>query len=493
MDTTANGLELLHDLVLRTLREGPEPPAESLDWNEEYAYTLGVQAYVWGFPWLYLAQLRWLWTTPAGHALAQAQGLSVPYAPINRFFNSPVLASPDTQTGGSPNVDTLYSTAWGDLSGGPLVLSVPAVPDRYYTIQMACMDSDNFAYVGTRSTGTAAGNYLIAGPGWNGDVPPDVLDILPRSRTPSVFLLGRTGVNNKSQADLEAAQAVQAGYQLRPLSTYPATPPEHPTHAQVPLGIDNSKPLGKWLTMNQAMTENPPGVPPGISQSQLLALFATIGIGPDQDLERQSAATRRGLWRAARKGYELVNEMTQGRGKTVNGWQYPPRDIGDAGQSQDYITRAALQALGGIVANDPVEAVYINTAVDSDGQGLTGAGGARYVITFPKNGFPPYDANMHGFWSLTLYDDTYNLVPSSKNYSINSYDPEYQARDSEGGMTIVIQREEPTALQPGQYWLQSPPSDFFMLLRVYIPGPEVSNTQTWEPPPVEKSGSSSPA
>jgi hypothetical protein len=487
MDATATGLELLHDLAIRALREGPVPPAESLDWNEEYAYTLGVQAYIWGFPWLYLAQLRWLWTTPAGHALAQAQGLSLPYAPINRFFNSPVLASPATQTGGSPNVDTLYSTAWVELSGGPMVLSVPAVPDRYYSMEIACMDADNLAYVGTRSTGTAPGNYLIAGPGWNGDVPPDVLDILPRSRTPSLFVLGRTGINNKSQADLDAAHAVQAGYQLRPLSTYPATPPAHPTHAQVPLGIDNSNPLGKWLTMNRAMSENPPGMPPGISQSQLLALFATIGIGPNQDLERQSPVTRRGLWRAAKKGYELLNAMTEGRGKTVNGWQYPPRDIGEAGQAQDYITRAALQALAGIVANDPVEAVYINTWVDSNGQGLTGAGGSRYVLRFSQNGFPPYDAKMHGFWSLTLYDNTYNLVPDSTHYSVNSYDSEYQARDSDGGMTIIIQREEPTGLQPGQYWLQSPPFDFFMFLRVYIPGPEVSNTQTWVPPAVEKS------
>lgn len=64
----------------------------------------------------------------------------------------------------------------------------------------------------------------------------------------------------------------------------------------------------------------------------------------------------------------------------------------------------------------------------------------------------------------------------------------YQARDSAGGMTIFIQNEEPAGLQNGQYWLQSPSSAFFMILRVYIPGPQVSNTQTWEPPAVEKNG-----
>lgn len=478
-------MEFLHRLVLDALRE-TEPPAPSDDWNEEYAYTLGVQAYVWGFPWLYLAQLRWLWASPLGQAAAAAAGMILPDAPINQFFYAPNLANPTAQTGGSPNVDTLYATAWIDLCGGPLVLSVPAVVGRYYTIEMACMDADNFAYVGTRSTGTAAGNYLIAGPRWNGSVPAGVLDILPRSRTPFAFLLGRTGVNNKSEAEIAAAGAVQAGYQLRPLSTYPNTPPEHPTPTQVPLGLDNSKPLGKWLTMNHAMTENPPGVPPGISQSQLLALFATIGIGPGQDLERQSAATHRGLLRAAKRGFALLEEMTQGRGSEVNGWRYPPRDIGRAGQSQDYITRAALQALGGIIANDPVEAVYLNTTVDSSGDVLTGSGGAAYTIEFRSGQFPPYDANMHGFWSITLYDNTYNLVPDSTHYSINSYDPEFQQRNSDGGMTIFIQNDEPPSLETGQYWLQSPATEFFMILRVYIPGPEVSTTQTWVPPAVTK-------
>lgn len=456
----------------------PEP---SLDWHEQYAYTLGVQAYVWGFPWIYLAQIRWLWTSEAGKELAQKEGLNVPWAPANTFFHAPNLASPATQTGGSPNVDTLYSTAWINLGEGPMVLSVPAVTERYYTMEMACMDADNFAYVGTRSTGTAAGNYLIAGPGWSGEVPDDVLDILPRSRTPWILILGRTGVNNKQ--DINAAKLVQQQYRLRPLAGWPDAPPPV-AHAQVPIGgLDNTSPAGKFETMNRTMTENPPGVPPGISQSQLITLFATIGIGPGQDLQQQSEATRAGLERAAADGFTLLNQMTKGRGKNVNGWQYPPRDIGTAGQSQDYITRAALQALGGIIANDPIEAVYINTNVDNQGNELTG--GSVYKLAFEAGRFPPFNADMHGFWSITLYDATYNLVPDSQHYSINSYDPDFQERTAAGGMTIYIAPTEPSNLEQGEYWLQSPANaTFFMIMRVYIPGPTVSNTQTYVPPAV---------
>lgn len=476
------GPHQLQRLVHELLSQAPEAPAKSLDWQEEYAYTLGLQAYVYGFPWVYLAQLRWLWSTPGGKAVVEELGLELPYAPINHFFHAPELATPANQTGGAPNTDTLYSTAWLDLSEGPIVLGVPAVTDRYYCVQMASIDSDNFAYVGVRATGTAAGKYLIAGPGWTGKVPRDVLDILPRSRTPTALLFGRTGVNNHSQEELRKARQVQRQYELIPLSTYPRKPRRHPTHALIPIGIDIQDPLGTWVSMNRAMTQNPPGVPPGIDQSELLALFATIGVGPDQDLAAQSRATRTGLQRAAQQGYPLLHEMTKGRGKMVNGWSYPPRDIGQAGQNQDFITRAALQALAGIAAHDPVEAVYLNTSVDLEGKSLSGEG--NYVITFREGHFPPFDPTLHGFWSVTMYDEKYNLVPDSEHYSINSYDPKFQTRDTHGGLTIHLQRQRPDQLEKGHYWLQSPRGKFFLMLRDYIPGPEVSNTQTWVPPPV---------
>src|ERR1044072_95185 len=161
----------------------PDPASKSngqdeLDWEEQYAYTLGMQAYVYGFPWVYLSYLRWLWTTAGGKALQVKEGLTLPWAPVNTFFRSPVLANPGTTRGGSRNCDTLYSVAWLDVSKEQMVVSVPEVTDRFYCLEMAGIDSDNCAYVGTHVTGTAAANYLIVGPGWQGEVPEGVLDVL---------------------------------------------------------------------------------------------------------------------------------------------------------------------------------------------------------------------------------------------------------------------------------------------------------------------------
>jgi hypothetical protein len=470
-------------------REAGEP------WEEEYAYSLGLQAYVWGFPWIYLSQLCWLWTSQGGKAVAAASGKAMPSAPMNAIFNAPNLVTPATSDGGSPNCDTLYSTAWLDLSREPLVLSVPAVTDRFYSIQLASISSDNFAYVGLVATGNAAGNYLVAGPNWFGVVPDDVMDVLARCPTPVAFMLGRTGVNDGSQKDLDGAHAAQNGYALTPLSRWrqPQLPAGPSPHAQVPVGFDIEQPRGTWESLNRAMTQNPPGVYPATDQTPLVNLFATIGVGPGQQLAAQTQATRRGLERAANDGLGLLKKMSLGRGKSINGWNYPPLDYGRAGQHGDYITRAALQALGGIVANDPNEAVYLNTGTDSDAQPLSGTG--RYAMTFEKDGagFPPIVGGFFGFWSLTLYDSSYNLVSGSDAYSINSYDPKYAARQANGDMTILLQSDPPESLAEGVYWLQSPApaggndsatGDFTLILRVYVPGPAVSGSQTWGPPKI---------
>jgi hypothetical protein len=453
-------------------------------WEEQYAHSLGIQAYVWGFPWIYNAQLRWLWTTPEGRKVSKDNGKPDLYAPVNSFHRNDQLANPDnSRSGGSPNCDTLYATAWLDVTHDPIVISVPAVTDRFYCIEMVCMDADNFAYVGTRSTGTEPGNYLIAGPGWSGTVPAGVLDILPRSRTVSIFLLGRTGVNDSTQDDLNKAIGIQAQYRLTPLSLWPNTPPPIPSHVLVPDGFDYNNTAGAWRTMNAAMTQNPPGLPPGIAQDQLLKLFATVGVGPGQDIERQSEATRAGLQRAAQDALAMLKRMAKAHGKQINGWTYPPLDLGRAGQSSDFITRAALQSLAGICANDPAEAVYLNAFTDDRGDQLNGGG--RYRIMFGAGDFPPCDATRHGFWSITMYGSDYNLVADSSHYTINGYYPKYQDRDAAGGMTILIQNDDPGQLPPGTYWLQSPATDtFYLILRVYVPDPPVSVTQTWAPPQI---------
>jgi len=145
--------------------------------------------------------------------------------PVNTLYTEPqkLFAEPLTShTASSSNLmtvgvnhDTLPTCGWLDLSKGPLVLHVPDMNDRYYSVQFTDPSKNtNFAYVGTRTTGTQAGDYLIAGRGWNGPVPGGMTQI--SSPNNSVLLLGRVLVENDS--DLATAYDLSKQIQLTPLS-----------------------------------------------------------------------------------------------------------------------------------------------------------------------------------------------------------------------------------------------------------------------------------
>jgi hypothetical protein len=146
--------------------------------------------------------------------------------PINTLYTEPqkLFAEPITaQTASSSNLmtvgvnrDTLPTAGWLDLSKGPLVLHVPDMNDRYYSMQFTDPSKNtNFAYVGKRTTGTQAGDYLITGPGWNGSLPQGMKQI--SSPNNSVLLLGRVLVH--SDSDLETAYSLSKQIQLTPLSS----------------------------------------------------------------------------------------------------------------------------------------------------------------------------------------------------------------------------------------------------------------------------------
>jgi hypothetical protein len=130
-------------------------------------------------------------------------------------LHPPASASKLMTTG--VNRDTLPTVGWLDLRKEPQVLHVPDVSGRYYSVQFTDPSNNtNFAYVGTRTTGTQAGDHLITGPGWKGQVPSGMTQI--SSPNNSVLVLGRTLVY--SDSDLSAAYGLSKQIQLTPLSQW---------------------------------------------------------------------------------------------------------------------------------------------------------------------------------------------------------------------------------------------------------------------------------
>jgi hypothetical protein len=188
----------------------------SMGWRAFITYA-AVAAIVWvlgTFVFLYF----WpSFTYSAFKRAALKHGLGGGAIPVNTLYAVPDRVSPEASDASllaTGTDDLLYIGGWLDLAQGPLVLHVPEMAKRYYSVQFTDpSDGTNFAYVGTRTTGTAAGDYLISGPGWKGTASHG-MTLIP-SPHQSVLVIGRVFVENDS--DLPAAYGLSKQIQLTPL------------------------------------------------------------------------------------------------------------------------------------------------------------------------------------------------------------------------------------------------------------------------------------
>jgi hypothetical protein len=438
-------------------RSGKAATAEQL--REELAYSVGLQAYVYGFPVveMYRVRYRHVWdpTNPDR-------------TPVNRLRHARRLRDHTATAVVSPNNDTLYSSAWLDLAREPVVLHVPDAGRRYCSFQLIDAYTNNFAQLGKTSKGVEQGDFAIVGPGWKGALPEGVRRI--DSPTNVVWLLGRTLVDGEE--DLPAIRALQDRFALAPLSTWgkKEAPPEPGKEPPPP---DRSDPLTFFAVLNNALHDNRPPA----REAALMGLFGRIGIGPDKAFVPGGLddATARGLRRAIQTGRQLIAADLDAA-PPVNGWRYPPRAVGRFGD--DYLGRAdvAAELLAALSVED---AVYPTAFTDAGGRPLDGA--RRYVFRLEKGQTPPVDA----FWSLTLYRMPERLFAANslKRYALGdrSRGLKYGA---DGSLEIYIQRDSPGKDREAN-WLPAPDGPFCLTLRGFLPRKEMREG-TWRAPAVKR-------
>jgi hypothetical protein len=167
-------------------------------------------AYIWGFPLVTMQRQFNLVTSPnvsPGLGRGPANTLSSARNLVDASFTDVV----------SPNSDTLYCITQFDLKKEPIVVVVPPIAaDRYYTFEFLDAYTNDFAYIGTRATGSGGGTYLIAGPNWNGQVPQGMTKIW--SPTNLAWFVNRILV--KGLADLANVNAIQDKIIVKPLSAF---------------------------------------------------------------------------------------------------------------------------------------------------------------------------------------------------------------------------------------------------------------------------------
>jgi hypothetical protein len=379
-------------------------------------------------------------------------------APAGRFFAQRGLATPQERFVTTPNVDTIYANAFIDLRGGPAAITLPPFGERYASLSLMDMFSDNIAVIGTRTTGQDGGTFTLVGP--TGVAPEGAI----RSTTPWVWALARVVVNGP--ADVDAALAVLRGFGCE------AAPMSGPAAA----GADRTGPWQAWFAAaNALMMENPAPA----TDRRVLERIAPLGLGrPDFDPPGFSDAAAAEI--AAGVAEATVLARAAGfAGRKVGEWLYPAPNTGNF--FQDYLTRARI-AVAGLAALPPREATYL-AAVPPEGRAFDGPGPWR--LRFAAHDLPPVDA----FWSLTMYeaqaDGAFFLADNPiGRYTLGDRTPGL-AYEADGGLEVWISRTDPgDARRPN--WLPAPAGKPFMvILRAYLPRADIV-AQTYIPPAIER-------
>jgi len=379
----------------------------------------------------------------------------------------------------TPNSDTPYSMLWLNLRAEPMVISVPAVESpRYYSVQLTDGNAYNYGYIGSRATGTEAGNYLVVGPGWKGEKPPGIKEVF-HSTTPFALTIFRTQLFNAD--DMPNVVNVQSGYKAQPLSAFlnqPA-PPAAPKIDFVPASTKGIKDnFFEYLDAALAF------VPETTLDAPIRARLAKIGIGPgktfafkDLSLEHK-AAVLLGL----KAGTDKVDNFLNTGSKDIHGWKISSLFGDEAFYNGDWLKRAA-GAKGGIYGNDAIEAMYPMTRDDASGQPLNGSK-HNYSLTFPAGQLPPVNA----FWSVTMYDGKTQLLIENpiNRYLINSPMLSSMKKNEDGSLTLYIQKDNPGPDKEAN-WLPAPNGPIYMVMRLYWPKTEAPSILppgdgTWAPP-----------
>jgi len=473
---TVRGTAATAAVILAAL--APQCPLRAADISEAEARAIGVDAY------LYLYPLVTMDVTRRQLTNASAEDSEIGGAP-NAFKNVQAFPTADMRAVVRPNFDTLYSSGWLDLTKEPVVVSTPDTGGRYYLLPMLDMWTDVFASPGWRTTGTQAGEYLIAPATWR----PDLRERFDEFRlpagtqridapTPIVWIIGRTKTDGP--ADYDAVHKIQAGYKITPLSEWGKTPraPEAKIDPSIDMKtppkvqVDTMPPL-KYFAYAADLLKL---AGPHLTDEPILARMKRIGIeaGKSFDAEKIDPVVRKALEAAPESGQKLMEWKVRTLARVANGWSMNTDTMGVYGNY--YLKRAIVSQLG-LGANLPEDAIYPMNLADETGRPLDGA--SKYTIHFEKGQIPPVAA----FWSLTLYDSDGFQVPNSLNrFALSSWMP--LKHNGDGSLDLYLQNESPGQNREAN-WLPAPKGPFNVMLRLYAPQSDAL-TGKWNPPPVTK-------
>ena len=385
-------------------------------------------------------------------------------APVNQFIHSVALADAQFRTVVTPNVDTIYSQVWYDLSEEPMVYELPKT-DRFCKVQV--LDG----WTNTAAVLDKAGAYAITLSTWEGKLPEGVTRIdVPTSMAWSITRIVLSG-----EEDLPNVYAIQGKMKLMPLSDYISGDTYEPPRGSYSEENDYI-PVDKVLSMdpitffnkaNELMVKNSPTA----ADKEMLEKIAAVNIGPGMEFDTSVlTGDVAENWKTMLTEIRLkLIKEGQKFSKKLGQWDYFGEPIGDFNTEYAY---RALVALAGLGANTVEVALYPKIEQDADGNTLTGE--KSYILHFES--YPQVLEG--GFWSVTAYgDDDFLIDNPIDRYCINDRSG-LQAND-DGSVDVILSEDAP---KDTTNWLPVGDGGFHLFMRIYTP--DMDALETWMAPTI---------
>lgn len=444
--------------------------AEGAIIHPEYVKTIARMAYVWGWPIVNSHNRR------AGITVAPEPGRLggvVPVAPLNYMCMLNDYVKPNQSFIACPNQDVAYGLAMCALDKEPVVLQVPDFGERFWVYALYDARTDQYGEFG-KAYDTKPGFYLIVGPNWKGEIPEGFTKVI-KANTEMSFIAPRIFLNDTDE-DRAALQPLVNQINVYPLSEFDgemkimdwANVPHFPAPE-----VEGER---SWV-MPQTFFDQLPDVmdivPPMPGEEALYGIIRQVLAAAEKD----PAIKQLLVETAIATENEVIKPLFAWKYNGVpagNGWN---RSVNNAQWGLDYYMRTST-ARSNMYDNRPNETQYFYTDDDSKGEQLESKG--LYTITFAKGELPP----VHGFWSLTLYNEHHIFTPNDLNrYSLGTKNKDLKFNE-DGSLTLYASANPPGNGMDSN-WLPAPGETFSLYIRCYW-GKEAVLDGSWIPPVIEK-------
>lgn len=390
-------------------------------------------------------------------------------APPNQFIHAKHLADAQSKDVVTPNVDTIYSQVYLDLSQDAVVMELPKT-DRFCMAEVIDAYTNCIALIDAASFENSSELYIFTGSSFTGEIPSGMKEI--KCPTNLSWIIIRTISNSKED---EQVRTIQSQMHISTLSRYLDGEKDGKENGSfkeennfIPIEYVKSLSIEDYFTRaNELMKNNPPAE----EDSALLSEIAQIGVGAELCFDSSVfGEEKENYWKSCTDNITQKCIDHSSEFVVKNGiWNYWGSPIAEFGKEYEY---RALIAMMGLGANPVSVAIYPKATTDAEGGRLNGT--QSYILHFDADSIPKTKEN--GFWSITAYNSKNNLLIDNDidRYCIN--DRSDVVYNDDGSLDIYIQSEKPDSNKE-KNWLPVSEEEFHLYLRVYCPTDDLVQNQ----------------